>query len=84
MSITHTFLDKNGYKVTKKLTPLQAIRQNCMECSGFQYSVVADCHIIHCPLWPFRSGKSGMKKDLSDEQKKAMSDRMKKLHTKKP
>lgn len=83
MAIEHTFLDKRGYKITKKLTPLQAIRQNCMECSGFQYSVVADCHIEHCPLWPFRSGKSGMKRDLSDEQKKAMSDRMKKLHTKK-
>ena len=83
MSITHTYMGKDGYTITKKITPLQAIRAECMACSNFQYSVVAGCHIKLCPLWPFRSGKSGTKREYSEEQKKAMRDRMKKLHSKK-
>ena len=41
----------------KKLTPLQAIRQNCLECSGNSASEVKLCTRSECPLYPFRLGK---------------------------
>ena len=83
MSIKHTILDKNGYEVTKNLTPIKAIRENCYNCAGFNYAEVKRCGIKTCPLYPFRMGKTGTKRNLSDEQKKVLSDRMKKLHSKK-
>jgi len=78
MAIKHTFQTKDGM-VTKDLTPLQAIRAKCMECSNWQYNEVTTCHLDDCPLWVFRSGKSGNKRNFSDEQLKAMSDRLQKL-----
>ena len=57
--IKHTFR-KNGKGdlQTANLTPIKAIRQNCIECMGFQAREVAECTGIHCPLYPFRMGKA--------------------------
>lgn len=38
------------------MSPLQAIRRKCLDCSGGQYLEVRSCEAIGCPLWPFRSG----------------------------
>ena len=39
------------------LTPLKAIRANCIDCSGGQTKEVRECVIKHCPLYPYRMGK---------------------------
>jgi len=40
------------------MTPLEAIRKKCLQCSNYQYSEVANCPIKDCPLYPFRFGKT--------------------------
>ena len=57
--IKHTFR-KNGKGdlQTANLTPIKAIRQNCIECMGFQAREVAECTGTHCPLYPFRMGRA--------------------------
>lgn len=37
-------------------TPLRAIRDKCLECSGGNKQEVQECVIAHCPLYPFRMG----------------------------
>lgn len=39
-----------------KITRAQAIKLFCIECMGFQKSLVKDCSDPACPLWPFRRG----------------------------
>jgi len=40
----------------KPLTPIKAIRANCLECCCGSRKEVKMCHIINCPLWPYRLG----------------------------
>ncbi len=56
MAVKHKILTKDGVR-EKNLTPMSAIRAKCMECSNFQYSEVAKCHITDCALWVYRFGK---------------------------
>jgi hypothetical protein len=35
-------------------TPLEAIRQFCIECSGGSLAEARKCPDVQCPLWPFR------------------------------
>lgn len=39
--------------MTNKITPLQAIRQNCWQCLGYYADGKTDCENIHCPLYSF-------------------------------
>lgn len=39
------------------LTPIRAIRANCVECSGGSKNEVKLCAIPSCPLYPYRLGK---------------------------
>lgn len=41
---------------TKKLTPLQSIRKECLYCMGGSFKLVNDCETITCALWPYRAG----------------------------
>lgn len=43
--------------MAKHLTPIKAIRQKCLECSGYQPSEVRLCTAENCPLFPYRMGK---------------------------
>ena len=63
MAINHQ-IRTNGKKGVKgvRLTPLKAIKFNCIECMGFQDKFVFDCTDKLCPLYPFRTGKT-MTKD---------------------
>ena len=36
-------------------TPMKAIRDKCIECSG-TWKVISLCDIIGCPLWAYRMG----------------------------
>ena len=42
----------------KILTPLKAIRKNCLECMGDSAVEVKLCDMRDCPLHPYRSGKN--------------------------
>jgi|SaaInlStandDraft_3_1057020.scaffolds.fasta_scaffold270676_1 hypothetical protein len=38
------------------ISPMQAIRKNCLDCSGGQFKEVRACPVVGCPLWKFRLG----------------------------
>lgn len=68
-------------KETKQISPIKAIRAKCMECSCGQREEVKLCPIEDCALYPFRFGKNPFNKKtktMSDEQKAAAAERMKK------
>ncbi|MGD9567468.1 MAG: hypothetical protein AB7V48_04000 [Sedimentibacter sp.] len=51
------------------LTPMQAIRKKCLECSNGQYNEIRGCLIKTCPLYSFRIGEKQNKKyDSTSEQ----------------
>lgn len=50
----------------KKLTPLKAIRAECLDCSGNSPKVVRFCHITDCPLYPFRTGHNLKRKGVGN------------------
>lgn len=66
MAHRHTYKVKDGYE-TKDLTSAKAIRAKCMECSNFSFREVRDCAIYDCALWPFRMGKTGIKRKKKGE-----------------
>ena len=41
----------------KKISPLKAIRKQCVQCMGGSFKMVEECPSIDCPLWEFRFGK---------------------------
>lgn len=48
-----------------KLTPVKAIRRNCLDCSGGSVSEVRNCEFTYCPLYPYRLGKNPNRKGNS-------------------
>ena len=52
----------------KVLTPLKAIRERCIDCSGYQLKEVRLCTATHCPLWPYRMGKRPPKASSTDSE----------------
>ena len=40
----------------KNTTPVRAIRQKCLDCSGGKTSEIKECGITECPLHAFRMG----------------------------
>lgn len=42
---------------TDLLTPLKAIRANCLECCCGQRKEVRDCQIFDCALYAYRMGR---------------------------
>ena len=36
--------------------PLQAIKDNCVDCMGGEKREVPLCQLMDCPLWPYRLG----------------------------
>ncbi len=51
-----TILGKNGHKVVD-LNRRKAIRERCLNCSGWVLKEVSNCDFVDCSLHPFRSGK---------------------------
>ncbi|HBV67660.1 MAG TPA: hypothetical protein DEF04_05400 [Clostridiales bacterium] len=47
----------------KNMTPIQAIRKKCLECSNGQYNEIRACMIDTCPLYSFRVGENYSKKE---------------------
>ncbi len=44
--------------MTKRLTPLKAIRAKCLDCSCGSTKAVRECPITDCPLYLYRMGKN--------------------------
>ncbi len=40
------------------MTPVKAIRQHCIDCSGESRAEVRNCAVTDCPLYPFRMGRN--------------------------
>ena len=59
MAVEHIFRKNgNGALQTARLTPIKAIRANCLECVCWQAREVAECTNTLCPLHPFRMGRA--------------------------
>lgn len=39
----------------------KAIREKCMDCSGWNAAEVRMCPVKHCALWPYRMGKDPLR-----------------------
>ena len=62
MALKHTVRrDGKGKTKVVDLTPLKAIRLHCVECMGFQKSLVNECSSTLCPLHPYRMGKTSLR-----------------------
>lgn len=61
-------------------SPLKAIREKCIDCCAGQVGEVRLCTAEDCPLWPFRFGKNPFsgRREMTDEEKEAASERLKK------
>lgn len=65
-------------------SPIKAIREKCLDCVCGQVNEVKLCPVTNCSLYPFRLGKNPyLKREMTEEQKKAASDRLKALHERK-
>ena len=49
-------LGKNGQKMVD-LNRRKAVRERCLNCTGWSHKEVTNCILKDCQLYPFRSGK---------------------------
>ena len=69
----------------KEITPMKVIRKKCLDCSCGSSEEVKNCFAKKCPLYQFRFGykldENGnrRKRDLTDEQRYEMAERLKKV-----
>lgn len=68
--------------------PIKAIKQKCLDCSGWSRTEVELCPLTECSLYPFRLGKNPFRakvtRNLTDEQREALRERMKEVRAKNP
>lgn len=65
----------------KAKSVLKAIKNKCLWCSGDSYNEAKLCPNTSCLLWPFRLGKNPFSTrgaNLTDEQRQAAAERLKK------
>ena len=48
----------------KRLTPIKAIKANCLDCMCGSYKEVKLCPIKDCPLFPYRFGHHPLRKGM--------------------
>ena len=68
-------------EVSENTNPLRAIKLKCLDCSTYNINEIKECPVKKCPLYPFRLGKNPFrkKKELSEEERNKLSERMKNL-----
>lgn len=66
-------------------SPIKAIRAKCLDCCCGQINEVKSCSAIDCPLYYFRFGKNPFrtKRVLTDEQREAAAERLRKAREEK-
>lgn len=65
-------------KSSKRLSPLRAIRFQCLDCCDYRPSDVQTCPTEDCVLYPFRFGKNntglrGQSRKMSETDKKRLN-----------
>jgi hypothetical protein len=50
----HNVASRAGHK---PMSPVEAIRRKCLDCSGGQVTEVKLCETVTCALWQFRAGR---------------------------
>jgi hypothetical protein len=53
------------------MPPLQALRERCLDCCGYQQEEVARCTAVKCPSWPFRMGADPWRKPASEARRES-------------
>jgi len=64
---------------SENLTRKEAILAKCYECNNGYVDGKMDCKVFSCPLYgymPYNPNKDAVKKPMTDEQRKAASERM--------
>ena len=61
-------------------SPLEAIKEMCIDCCGGEKSWVAECTAKECAVYEFRLGKNPYRKsrEYTDEQKEQLKERARK------
>jgi len=60
----------------EKLSPLKTIRKYCLTCCCESANEVKLCPAKDCALYDYRFGKTGRTRELSDEKRKELGDRL--------
>ena len=67
-------------EVSENTNVLRAIKLKCLDCSTYNINEIKECPVKECPLYPFRLGKNPFRKrELSEEERNKLSERMKNL-----
>ena len=68
-------------EVSENTNVLRAIRLKCLDCSTYNINEIKECPVKNCPLFPFRNGNNPFrkKKELSEEERNKLSERMKNI-----
>ena len=68
-------------EVIENTNVLRAIKLKCLDCSTYNINEIKECIVKNCPLYPFRLGNNPFrkKKELSEEERNKLSERMKNL-----
>ena len=67
-------------EVSENTNVLRAIKLKCLDCSSYNTNEIKECPVKNCPLYPFRLGKNPFRKrELSDEERLKLSERMKNI-----
>ena len=68
-------------EVSENTNVLRAIRLKCLDCSTYNINEIKECPVKNCPLFPFRNGNNPFrkKKELSEEERSKLSERMKNI-----
>jgi hypothetical protein len=65
--IRHKIRSKAGGTKEVSISPLRAIRLNCLECMGFSAFEVKRCTSPLCSLYPYRLGTNPERKGIGGE-----------------
>ena len=68
-------------EVSENTNVLRAIKLKCLDCSTYNINEIKECPVKNCPLFPFRNGNNPFrkKKELSEEERSKLSERMKNI-----
>lgn len=58
----------------------KAVKAKCLDCSCYNSTEVRECPVKNCPLYAFRNGKNPYRKkrDISEEERQQLAERMRK------
>jgi len=65
--IKHTIRSKDGGTREVSLTPIKAIRHQCLECLGWSAYEVKKCTGKFCSLYPYRLGTNPERKGIGNK-----------------